>query len=56
MFPVSIIFSMSELGRLEDLNLLYNSLSVDAVKVISRIPSLKKLGLRSCSLTDLPAR
>ena len=51
-----LLFSLSKLSKLKELNMSKNELKAESISVIGDMTSLIKLNLRSCGLSELPQR
>ena len=53
---VVLLFSLSKLSQLQDLDMSHNKLETESISVIGDMTSLIKLSLSSCGLREVPHR
>ena len=53
---VVLLFSLSKLTQLQEMNLFCNELEAESISVIGDLTSLIKLDLSECKLRELPQR
>ena len=51
-----LLFSLSKLDQLQDLDVSWNELKAESISVIGDMTSLNQLNLRECGLRELPQR